>query len=170
MIALLVSGWMLLHAAGEPGERTRRGAPPTRASHGVNPQRATVLESLVVASRGLLFISESDAPFSPVDAPQTPFAALDDATVRALAGHPPGDPVEVISVDYLFRNAVKAQPWHSPSEAADAKRYRDLVTLIHTALPDAKVYRVGKIAIDVLILGTGPGGGALGLTTKVVET
>ncbi len=65
---------------------------------------------------------------------------------------------------------MKDQPWHTPREAADVQRYRALVALLHATLPDAKVYRVGKIALDVLILGTGPGGGALGLATKVVET
>jgi hypothetical protein len=129
-----------------------------------------VLESLVLASRGLLFMSETDAPFTPVDAPGTPFATLDDAAVRSLAGHPAEDPVETRGVDEFFRNAVTDQPWHTPPEAANVKRYRALVALLHATLPDAKVYRVGKISIDVLILGTGPGGGALGLATRVVET
>ena len=133
-------------------------------------EREAVLKSLASASQGLLFLSETDAPFSLVDAPDKKFAALDDATVRALAGHPAADPVETISVDELFRNAVKEQPWHTPREAADVKKYRALVELLHSTLPDAKVYRVGQSAIDVLILGTGPGGGALGLATRVVET
>lgn len=173
MLSWWLNGWLALHAMENPEcleARTRRPAGPERASPGVSAHRAAVLESLVLASRGLLFISESDAPFTPVDAPGTPFATLDDAAVRALAGHPAGDPVEVVSVDSFFRNAVKDQPWHTPQEAADAKRYRALVALLHATLPDAKVYRVGKIALDVLILGTGPGGGALGLATKVVET
>lgn len=132
--------------------------------------RADVLESLLHASDGLLFISETDAPFTPVDAPATPFAALDDASVRRLAGRPDTDAVETRRVEDLFRNAVKDQPWHSPEETANAKRYRALVALLHTALPDAKVYRVGEVSIEVLLLGSGPGGGVLGLATKVVET
>lgn len=164
MIAFLMSGWMAFHEV-----EARRAGPAERASPAVST-RPTVLQSLVLASQGLLFISESDAPFSPVDAPATPFASLDDATVRALAGHPAEDPVERISVDYLFRNAVQQQPWHTPREFEDVKRYQALVALLHSTLPDAQVFRVGKISIDVLILGTGPGGGALGLATKVVET
>ena len=171
MIAWLVSGWIAAQGGVErPEAWTRRGEPPERASRAVNLPRAAVLKSLVLASRGLLFMSETDAPFTPVDAPQSPFAGLDDAAVRSLAGHPATDAVEVISVDAFFRNAVKEQEWHTPEELANAKRYQALVALIHAELPDAKVYRVGKIALDVLILGTGPGGGALGLTTKVVET
>jgi hypothetical protein len=136
----------------------------------VNIHRAAVLKSLLLASQGLLFVSETDAPFSPVDAPRMPFAALDDAAVRTLAGRPASDPVETIRVDELFRNAVQEQPWHTPAEIVNVKRYQELVALLHATLPDAKVYRVGTVAIDVLILGTGPGGGALGLATKVVET
>jgi len=136
----------------------------------VNIQRAAVLKSLLHASHGLLFISESDAPLTPVDAPGMPFTSLDDAAVRRLAGRPTTDPVETRGVDEFFHNAMTDQPWHTPQEKETVKRYQALVALIHTTLPDAKVYRVGRISIDVLILGTGPGGGALGLATKVVET
>ncbi|ATB29097.1 nuclease A inhibitor family protein [Melittangium boletus] len=136
----------------------------------MNTQRAAVLKSLLLSAHGLLFISETDAPFTPVDAPGSPFASLDDAAVRRLAGHPDADPVETRGVDEFFRNAVQEQPWHTPEETATVRRYRALVALLHASLPDARVYRVGAVSIDVLILGTGPGGGALGLATKVVET
>ena len=173
MIAWMVSGWLASQGVGAlegATEWTRRETPHEGASRGVSLQRAAVLKSLAAASQGLLFLSETDAPFTSVDAPDQPFQTLDDAAVRALAGHPAEDPVETVSVDHLFRNAVKDQPWHTPKEKADVKRYQALVALIHATLPDAKVYRVGKVSIDVLILGTGPGGGALGLATKVVET
>lgn len=136
----------------------------------MTPSRAALLKSLLHAADGLLFLSETDAPFTPVDAPGTPFTAIDDAAVRRLAGRPETDAVEVRGVDDFFRNAVKEQPWHSPGEAEGARRYRALVARLHDALPDAKVYRVGAVSLDVLILGTGPGGGALGLATRVVET
>ena len=136
----------------------------------MNPSRAAVLQSLLHASQGLLFISESDAPFTPVDAPDVPFAALEDGAVRRLAGRPADDAVGQRGVDDFFRNAVKAQPWHSPEQSEDARRYRALVARLHESLPDARVYRVGEVSIDVLILGTGPGGGVLGLATRVVET
>lgn len=181
MSVLRVGGWSASYEAMEvcraeaehaapPSERARRGESPVRASRAVSQEREAVLKSLEAASKGLLFISETDAPFAPVNAPDKKFAALDDAAVRALAGHPAGDPVETISVDTLFRNAVQDQPWHTPQEAQTVKKYRALVKHLHEKLPDAKVYRVGRVEIDVLILGTGPGGGALGLRTKVVET
>ena len=132
--------------------------------------RAALLRDLSAASSGLLFVSEHDAPFALVDAPTVPFASLDDDAIRKLAGRPQADAVEVVSVDHFFRNAVLDQPWHGPAEKAAAKRYRDLVGLIQSALPGAKAYRVGAVSVAVLILGTGPGGGALGLSTEVVET
>jgi len=133
-------------------------------------QRVTLLVWLAAASHGLMFVSESDAPFTTVDAAQHAFATLDDAAVRGLVGRPSTDPVETMEVDAFFHNAVQDQPWHTHEEKATVRRYRKLVALIHKVLPDAKVFRVGRISIDVLILGTGPGGGALGLATHVVET
>jgi hypothetical protein len=96
-----------------------------------------------------------------------PFKAFD---ARQLAGRPATDAVEEVTVDQFFHNAVQDQDWHGPAEKAVVQRYRDLLDLIHSALPDAKVFRVGSRRISVLIVGTGPGGGTLGLSTTVVET
>jgi hypothetical protein len=132
--------------------------------------RSALIRDLQAASAGLLFVSERDAPFAVVDAPGTPFGALDDEQVRRLAGRPGTELVETITVDYFFRNAVLDQGWHGPAEKLAARRYRELVSLIGSAIPDARVFRVGAISIAVLIVGTGPGGGTLGLSTTVVET
>lgn len=148
----------------------RAGVAAVRGCGPVSTERKALLSALEKAASGLLFMSETDAPLTPLDASTRPFATLDDQAVRELAGHPAGDPVEVISVDELFRNAVLDQPWHTPKEREDARRFRELVALIKARLPDARVYRVGRISIDVLILGTGPGGSAIGLQTRVVET
>jgi len=132
--------------------------------------RAALLRDLAAASAGLLFVSENDAPFSLVDAADLPFAKLDDDAARGLAGRPATDAVEAVTLEHFFRNAVRDQDWHGPAEAATAERYRALVAFIEAEIPDAKAYRVGAIAVSVLIVGTGPGGGALGLATTVVET
>ncbi|HEX4385409.1 MAG TPA: nuclease A inhibitor family protein [Myxococcales bacterium] len=132
--------------------------------------RSAVIHDLEAACKDLLFISERDAPFALVDEPGAPFAALDGDQARKLAGRPATDQVETVSVSDFFRNAVQDQDWHGPAEKATVQRYRDLTSLIQSALPDAKVFRVGRRSIAVLIVGTGPGGGTLGLSTTVVET
>jgi hypothetical protein len=129
--------------------------------------RSAVIHHLEAASNGLLFISEHDAALAVLDAPEMPFKAIDACQ---LAGRPSTETVEEVTVDDFFRNAVLDQDWHGPGERAVVQRYRDLVALIHSALPDAKVFRVGSRRISVLIVGTGPGGGTLGLSTTVVET
>ena len=130
--------------------------------------RSALIGDLEAATAGLLFTSETDAPFAIVDAPGV--STLDDEQARKLAGRPSTDPVETVSVEYFFRNAVLDQDWHSPAEKAAAKRSRELVSLIESAIPGARVFRVGARRISVLIVGTGPGGGVLGLSTTVVET
>jgi len=129
-----------------------------------------LIRELEAAVAGLLFVSERDAPFAIVDAPGMPFAALDNEQARKLAGRPAMEPVETVSVVYFFRNAVLDQNWYGPAEKAAAQRYRELVSWIESALPDARVFRIGARRIAVLIVGTGPGGGTLGLSTTVVET
>jgi hypothetical protein len=129
--------------------------------------RGALIRQLEAASAGLLFVSEQDAPFAIVDAP---FAALDDRQLHALAGRPAADPIETVTVEYFFRNAILDQDWHGPAEKAAVQRYRALVSLIESALPDARVFRLGARRISVLIVGTGPDGGILGLSTTVIET
>jgi Nuclease A inhibitor-like protein len=129
--------------------------------------RSALIRQLEAACAGLLFVSEQDAPFAIVDAPS---AALDGEQLHALAGRPAADPIETIAVEYFFRNAILDQEWHSPAEKAAVRRYRALVSLIESALPDARVFRLGARRVSVLIVGTGPDGGILGLSTTVVET
>jgi hypothetical protein len=129
--------------------------------------RSALIGQLEAACAGLLFISEKDAPFALVDALGVPFAGLD---ARLLTGRPSTDPIETVPVEYFFRNAILDQDWYGPAEKAAAQRYRELVSLIESTLPDARVFRVGARRIAVLIVGTGPGGGTLGLSTTVVET
>ena len=65
----------------------------------------SITAQLKEASEGLLFISESDAPFEVVrwkgDGKLTP------AQLLQLTGHPPNAPVQVVSVDEFFAPAVQ---------------------------------------------------------------
>ncbi len=129
-----------------------------------------LLATLGKAAAGLLFPSESDAPLTPYT-----FAgpAGTEPTSAALlaAEHLPSDtPVETITVADLFDPFAEAADGATAEDKAEAARYRAIVELLTHELTELRVFRVGKVDIDVYILGKDPKGAWLGLKTHVVET
>lgn len=134
------------------------------------PPAPLLLETLKLATTDLLFPSESDAPLEPYCFPgpkgvePTPAALLQ-------AEHLPSDtPVETITVADLFDPFQSADENASEEDRAEAERYRELVAVLSRELTDLRVYRVGRVDIDVYILGKDATGAWLGLKTHVVET
>jgi hypothetical protein len=124
--------------------------------------------ALKQASAGLLFPSETDAPFEAVEWPGEQ-AKPDKARVLELAGAAPGTPVKVKSLAAFFKDATQEEDWHNDEEKAQVQKFKQLVQAIKDALADVKVFQVGKVESDAYIVGRSDAGGAV-LKTKVVET
>lgn len=125
---------------------------------------SSLLDRIEGLSRGLLFPSESDFPYTPLSwgaTEPTPEA------VAAALGLAAGTPIEVLAVRDLFEPLMDVQEGASEEEAA---RYRALVDLFETELTSARALRVGAIDIDIYVLGRDPAGTWLGLKTHAVET
>ncbi len=125
-----------------------------------------VQSQLSEAADGLLYLSETDAPLVPVES-----AATDaEAAARELAEADAAAPVETVSVDHFFRNAVVERETDTDEMRATAARFRKLVETIHRLLPDAKVVRVGEMNVTAIVLGQAADGHWVGLRTELVET
>ncbi|WP_433934967.1 nuclease A inhibitor family protein [Sorangium cellulosum] len=126
-----------------------------------------LLASLQEAAQGLLFPSESDHPLHPtrwdVDA-SSPAALLAAEELAADTA------VEVTTVGDFFAPVLDPPEEAGEAAQAEAARYRRLVDLLERQLTDLRVYRVGRVAIDVYALGRHPSGAWIGVKTKVVET
>lgn len=126
-----------------------------------------IVEKLKEASTGLLMMSESDYPFEVVQwegaAPATQEKILQLTGSQNL-------PVEVVELDYLFRNCAFEQEWHNELQKKDVKRFQTLMQTLKDNLSDISVYRVGQINIDVYIIGQTQDGDLAGVVTKLVET
>ena len=127
----------------------------------------SLIETLKNASENLLMPSESDYPFETVwwnnQAELTPKKLLE------LAGHPQDTPIEVVELDYLFRNVAQEKDWHDDAQKANVSRFQTLINTLKENLHDIQVYRVGTSTIDVYIVGK-TNGDLAGLSTKLVET
>ena len=127
-----------------------------------------LLTELTQATDGLLFMSESDYPFEPVRwLDQT---ELTPDAVRRLTGSDESAPIETQSVNDLFRPAATEADWKNAQQLAAARRYQALVGWLQDNLADVRVYRIGRVQIDVYIVGRSAAGSWIGLKTRVIET
>lgn len=128
-----------------------------------------VENELKKASNGLLMISETEEPFEFYYDEMHDGEQLTEDTVRKLAGMPAGYPLEVVEVDYFFRNMTQQIDENDASQKEQSERFQVLVDRLK-ALQDVKAYRIGEQRITVLILGTTEEGKIAGLKTVLVET
>lgn len=125
-----------------------------------------VLDEIARAAEGLLFVSEADYPLEPLRLEGAP----DEARLRELAGAGADAPVATQSVEEFFRAATSEPSWKGGEELAAARRFQSVARLLRENLSDVRVYKVGEINMPAYVIGRGPGGGWLGLSTRVVET
>jgi hypothetical protein len=116
------------------------------------------------ASAGLLYPSESDAPFDLVrwDAGRGDPSPATLAALTGGKGKKKARPVEQVSPDEFFA---------ALAETDDAARFKALEQTLKKYLTDLCVYRAGGSAkIDIYVLGRAASGEWLGLHTTSVET
>ncbi|HEX8551822.1 MAG TPA: nuclease A inhibitor family protein [Abditibacteriaceae bacterium] len=128
-----------------------------------------VRQTLESACQGLLYPSDTDAPFEPFFWPEEDPGPLTPQELTRLAGVAAETPVKTVRVETLFRPVTKQEEWHNDAEKMQIKSFENLLATIKATLDDVKVYRVGKTTIDVYIVGSTEGGYA-GLKTRVVES
>ncbi len=126
-----------------------------------------IAQALQKASQGLLFPSETDAPFEAFEW-EGQEGKPDKGRVLELAGLA-GTPVRVKGLDAFFRDVTAEQDWHDDEEKAEVRRFRQLVLTLKELLADLKVFEAGGVEKDVYIVGRAASGWA-GLRTKVVQT
>ena len=113
-------------------------------------------KALRVAAKGLIFLSESDAPLVAVHLGDAAFAALDKTRSLTVA-------------EFLAPMATP-QPWHDEIERKGAERFQNLAAKL-AALDGALAYRQGDgPEIEVYIVGKDPAGGYTGVRTRLTET
>jgi hypothetical protein len=125
-------------------------------------------EELKEATRGLLFMSESDYPFEVLR--WEGVREMSSEHVRKMTGQSDAAPLEERTVADFFRVAAGEQEWKGEEELALAKRYQSLVRLLEENLKEVRVYRVGTTNIGVYVVGRSDEGNWIGVSTRAVET
>lgn len=131
------------------------------------------------ASAGLLYPSESDFPFEVAFLSRGGTGPrLTPAEIARRLGHVAVAPVREVGFDAFFARLTDQSSWGGAIDADEARRFRELHTLLSAELTDLRVIRVGDPThapemfgvIDVYILGRTRTGDLVGVRTRTVET
>lgn len=119
-------------------------------------------------TKDLIYISESDAPIIPFTLDKAD--AVTVAEVLAQTGHSDGEPVETIDAEAFFARLTTFREWFGPREKETAERFKALKTELEKEMDGLKVFKVGKIRIDIFVVGLDKKGRLAGVKTKAIET
>lgn len=124
-----------------------------------------IIDRITKLSKDLLFPSESEYPLEPFTWEST---SLTPETILERSQKPADSAIESITLEEFFAPVTTDEDWFDDEDREIAQRFRDLQAAIAT-LENVQVFRLGKIEIDVYIVGAiGPD--LIGLKTTVIET
>ena len=131
---------------------------------------AELFKTLSDSSNGLLFQTELDYPFEVFIHDNTKETSINKETILKLMKGSPQDPIEESDIDTFFSTPTLDQDWHSPEDKKRVVRFRNLVSSIKENFKEIKVFRKGRIYIDVFIAGRAPSGNIAVVSTKLMQT
>lgn len=123
---------------------------------------------LARATRGLIYISETDSEVFPFYGGKS--EVLDGRSFPTQIDADPDVKVEERDFDLFFENMITMQNWFDDESVAKTKQYKGLKDLLCENLQNIRVFVLGKINVDIYIVGLDRDRNLLGVKTSAVET
>jgi hypothetical protein len=137
-------------------------------SEGAKKPKVNLTEQIKTAADGLWYISETDAEIFPFTGSKAD--AVTKENLLAQIGKPPDTPVEERGFDEMLARFITIQDWFGDEEKATAEKFAALKSLLEKNLTDLKVFKIGRIEVDIYFVGLNAEGKLAGIQTKAVET
>jgi hypothetical protein len=125
-----------------------------------------LLAEIEKSTAGLTYISETDAP---VKAVFVAGARSTDA-IHFISKGTAAEILEARQPREFFDRLTTEKDWFGSREREIAKRFSELEKLLNENLCNLTVLRVGRIQIDIYVVGLDADGNLVGIKTKAVET
>jgi len=125
-----------------------------------------LLAKIAEISHGIVYISETDAAIETFAAGKRD--AVDSRYLFEKDSHE--KEVKEISLDRFLPRLREQRDWFGPGKKEKAKRFAKLEALLRENLRDLKVFKVGRIQIDIYVVGLDADNDLVGIKTKAVET
>jgi len=133
-------------------------------NHAVN----NLAEQIKNLSQGLYYMSETDAEILPFIGKVAKSVSKEE--ILRQTENSPDTPVEERDFAEIFDRLISIQDWYGEEETATAGNFAALRDLLEKNLKDLKVFKIGKIQLDVYFVGLDAVGNLTGIKTKAVET
>ena len=135
----------------------------------IDPPATPSFETAVAAAaKGLIYVSETDAEIIPFIG-----KVVDAVTARELMaqeGMSPDEPAEETAFDSFFEKLTTHKDWHGIPEKDRAAKFMKLQETLLANLTELKVFRFGRVRVDIYIVGKDHDGRLAGVRTTAVET
>ena len=128
----------------------------------------SLLSDIENAIKDLFYTSETDAKILLFVGSQADAVTKENLLIQTKNESNPK--VEEKDFDQFFAQLTKIQDWFGDEEKEIAAKFSALRDLLKNNLKDLKVFKVGKINLDIYVIGLDTEGVLTGVQTKAVET
>ena len=140
-----------------------------KASDAVNSGSTNKLaEYIENAAEGLYYVSETDAEIKPFIGRTS--QAVTPEEILEQTDNAVDSAVEQRDFSDFFSRLTKIQDWFGDEEKANAQKFVRLKEVLENNLRELRVFKVGKIQLDIYVVGLDENDKLLGIKTKAVET
>ena len=131
-------------------------------------QKDSFVKQIEEITADLYYISETDALILPFVGRQAQTVSRE--TILEQTGNAPDSPVDERDFTEFFARLVEIQDWFGEEETKTAEKYLLLKKLLEKNLRTLRVYKIGKVQLDVYVVGLNAENRLMGIKTKAVET
>ena len=127
-----------------------------------------LVEQIKKACEGLYYISETDAEFVPLIGQTSETVTAEE--VLKQTNSPANAAVEHRDFADFFSRLTKIEDWFGDEEKENAQKFVHLKEVLENNLRELNVFKIGKIRLDIYVVGLDENDKLLGIKTKAVET
>jgi hypothetical protein len=117
---------------------------------------------------GLYYMSETDAEILPFTGKKA--QAVSSQEILKQSGSNLNSVIEEKDFIQFFDRLTQMQDWFGDEEKAAAANFNELKNLLEKNLKDLKYFKIGRIQIDIYVVGLDAENILTGIKTKAVET
>ena len=116
---------------------------------------------------GLVYVSETDIPIVPVLSAKPNYVTFEEFIKSAVRSD---GPVEKRPITAFFDRLTSEKAWQNEDERSNAGRFSILRAIVLDHLDGPATYRIGRVQVDIFVLGRDAEGRIAGIRTRSVET
>ena len=126
------------------------------------------IEKIKEITEGLYYMSESDAEIHPFMGNKVEM--ITDEELLKENKSPDETPIEKKEFNDFFTYLTEFQDWFGDEERNTARKFGELKELLENNLKRLQVYKIGRIELDVYVVGLNCESKIAGVKTKAIET